>query len=70
MYLVEHLIGLGPSIGPSERHMHEWTPVHFLAYLIGAVGSWMFYSWLIFFILEIRAKREAIGPSHPAQTER
>jgi hypothetical protein len=69
MFFFTHLIGQGPPIGPPESHMHEWTPIHFLAYLVGIVGSWMFYSWLIFFVLEIRVRRTAMEPSSPERTE-
>src|SRR5437667_5336074 len=26
-----YLVGPGPNLGPPEKHMHEWTPVHDIA---------------------------------------
>src|ERR1700687_3382391 len=33
--LCEHLVGRGPTIGPPNRHLHEGTPVHLLAAVVG-----------------------------------
>src|SRR5262245_28778537 len=30
-----YLAGPGSNIGPPERHMHEWTPVHDIAVAMG-----------------------------------
>jgi hypothetical protein len=54
VFLCEFLAGPGPSIGPPSKHLHEGTPVHMLAAVVGVALSWMFWSSLIFFL--IRAK--------------
>ena len=54
----EVLAGPGPSIGPPGAHMHEGTPIHILAAVIGVALSWMFWSSLVLFIKSIRAHRQ------------
>lgn len=54
----ELLVGPGPSIGPPGAQMHEGTPVHILAAVIGVALSWMFWSSLVFFIKGIRVHRQ------------
>lgn len=44
--ICEYLVGAGPSIGPPGAHIHEGTPVHILAAVIGIAFSWMFWSSL------------------------
>jgi len=46
---VLYLVGPGPNLGPSEMHMHEWTPVHEIAVAVGIGLSWTFYSSLSYF---------------------
>jgi membrane associated rhomboid family serine protease len=46
-----YLVGPGPNIGPPEKHMHEGTPVHVLAAMVGYLLSWIFYSILVFFFV-------------------
>ena len=49
--LCEHLVGPGPSIGLLSRHLHEGTPVHILAAVIGVAFAWMFWSSMIFLLI-------------------
>jgi hypothetical protein len=51
-----HMAGPGPGIGPPEKHLHEGTPVHVLAFLLGTGFSCIFYSALTFLFLRVRAK--------------
>jgi hypothetical protein len=51
------LAGAGPRIGPPEKNMHEATPVHVLAFLLGFSFSCIFYSVLSFVVLRWRANR-------------
>ena len=53
--ICEHLVGPGPSIGPPGAHLHEGTPVHMLAAVIGMAFSWMFWSSLALILIRIRA---------------
>jgi hypothetical protein len=54
----ELLVGPGPSIGPPGANMHEGTPLHILAAVVGIALSWMFWSSLVFFVKRIRARRQ------------
>ena len=54
---VLYLVGPGPNLGPPEKHMHEWTPVHEIAVAVGIGLSWTFYSSLVFFIAWLRHRR-------------
>src|SRR5258706_4851570 len=58
-----YLVGPGPSLGPPEKHMHEWTPVHDIAVAVGIGLSWTFYSSLVFLIvwLPTGEPKEATG---------
>jgi hypothetical protein len=49
--ICEHLVGPGPSIGPSSKHLHEGTPVHMFAAAIGVAFSWMFWSSVVFLFI-------------------
>lgn len=51
----EHLVGPGPSLGPPGAHLHEGTPVHMFAAVIGMAISWMFWSSLALVLIRIRA---------------
>ena len=51
-----HLAGPGPSIGPPERHMHEWTPVHDIAVAVGLGLTLSFYSSILFIVLWVRKR--------------
>src|SRR6266404_3531068 len=51
-----YLVGPGPNIGPPGKHMHEGTPVHVLAAMVGYGLSWIFYSSLVFFLLRSRSQ--------------
>jgi hypothetical protein len=53
--ICEHLVGPGPSIGPPGAHLHEGTPVHMFAAVIGMAFSWMFWSSLALVFIRIRA---------------
>jgi hypothetical protein len=57
--LCEHLVGPGPIIGPPTRHLHEGTPLNFLAAAVGMGLSWMFYSSLVFLVIGYRCRRNA-----------
>jgi hypothetical protein len=48
-----NLSGPGPSIGPPEKHLHEGTPVQFLAAVIGVGVSWGFYSSVGFLVFRL-----------------
>src|SRR5882724_2811412 len=52
-----YLVGPGPTLGPPENHMHEWTPVHEIAVAVGIGLSWTFYSSLVFLIAWVRHRR-------------
>ena len=52
-----YLSGPGPSIGPAEKHLHEWTPVQDFAVLVGVGLSWTFYSSIVFLGIRLRHKR-------------
>jgi hypothetical protein len=54
---VLYLVGPGPTLGPPEKHMHEWTPVHDIAVAVGIGLSWTFYSGLVFLIVWLRQRR-------------
>jgi hypothetical protein len=53
------LAGAGPRIGPPEKNMHEGTPIHVLAFILGLGFSCIFYSALSFVILRWRTNRRA-----------
>jgi hypothetical protein len=63
--ICEHLVGPGPSTGPPGAHMHEGTPVHMLAAVIGIAFSWMFWSSLAFVLIRIRATGQNRGLAVP-----
>lgn len=52
-----YLSGPGPSIGPAEKHLHEWTPVQDFAVVAGIGLSWAFYSSIVFLLIWLRQKR-------------
>src|SRR2546427_7100036 len=52
-----YLVGPGPTLGPPENHMHEWTPVHEIEVAVGIGLSWTFYSSLVFLIAWVRHRR-------------
>jgi len=52
-----HLARPGPRIGPPEKNLHEGTPVHVLAFLLGCVSSSLFYSVIAFLLLRRRGVR-------------
>lgn len=54
-----YLAGPGPLVGPPERNMHEFTPVHLVAFLLGAGLTCIFYSALVFVLLRIHKKYRA-----------
>jgi hypothetical protein len=52
-----YLTGPGPSIGPAQRHLHEWTPVQDFAVVAGIGLSWAFYSSIVFLVIWLRRNR-------------
>jgi hypothetical protein len=52
-----YLTGPGPNIGPTEKHLHEWTPVQDFAIVAGISLSWAFYSSIVFVLIWLRQKR-------------
>lgn len=54
-----HLAGPGPRIGPPEKNLHEGTPVHVFAFLLGFGFSCIFYSVIAFLVLRRRAIRRS-----------
>lgn len=55
-----YLAGPGPNLGPPEKHMHEWTPVHDIAVAVGIGLTWSFYSGLLFLIAWLRCRRNSV----------
>jgi hypothetical protein len=52
-----YVAGPGPSIGPPEKHLHEWTPVQDFAVVAGIGLSWVFYSSAVFVLIWLQQKR-------------
>ena len=53
----EHFVRPGPTIGPSSQHLHEGTPLHLLAAVVGVALSWIFWSSVAFSLIAYRSRR-------------
>jgi len=58
-----YLVGPGPRIGPPDKNLHEWTPTHSLALMVGIDLSWVFYTTLVFALMKIRSRHKASASS-------
>lgn len=52
----EHLVGPGPSMGSPGRHLHEGTPIHLLAAVVGVALSWMFWTSVAILVISYRSR--------------
>src|SRR5260370_24233920 len=63
-----YLVGPGPRIGPPDKDLHEWTPVHSLALMAGICVLLVFFTCPPLFFFRFLSKHKArTPPSHASK---